>query len=61
MKIGIILSKYAYTPEAYAYEKFLKNNGHQVQLEYELDPNNDVNIYFMGNRPFWKKSSLFNV
>lgn len=55
MKVGITLSKYAYTPEAYAYEKFLKKNGHQVQLEYELDPNNDVNIYFMGNRPFWKK------
>ena len=55
MKVGIPLSKHAYTPEAYAYEKYLKKNGHQVQLEYELDPNNDVNIYFMGTRPFWKK------
>ena len=55
MKVGIPLSKHAYTPEAYAYEKYLKKNGHQVQLDYELDPNNDVNIYFMGTRPFWKK------
>ncbi|AUC06514.1 glycosyltransferase family 4 protein [Acinetobacter lwoffii] len=55
MKIGIPLSKFAYTPEAYAYEKYLKKLGHQVQLDYELDPNNDVNIYFMGARPFWKK------
>lgn len=55
MDIGIPLSKFAYTPEAYAYEKYLKELGHQVQLDYELDPNNDVNIYFMGTRPFWKK------
>ena len=53
--IGIPLSQYAYTPEAYAYEKYLQELGHQVQLDYELDPNNDVNIYFMGVRPFWKK------
>ena len=55
MRIGITLKKSAYTPEAHAYEKYLKNNGHQVQLDYELDPKNDVNIYFMGTRPFWKK------
>lgn len=55
MKVGITLKKSAYTPEAYAYEKYLKKNGHQVQLDYELDPNNDVNIYFMGTRPFWGK------
>lgn len=55
MKIGIPLSHNAYTPEAYAYEKYLKNLGHQVQLDYELDPNNDINIYFMGMRPLWKK------
>lgn len=56
MNIGITISKSAYTPEAYAYEKYLKNLGHHVQLDYELDPNNDVNIYFMGTRPFWKKA-----
>lgn len=56
MKIGIPLSKYAYTPEAYAYEKFLNKHGHSVQLDYELDPNNDLNIYFMGMRPFWKSN-----
>lgn len=55
MKVGIPLSKYAYTPEAYAYKKYLQELGHQVQLDYELDHNNDVNIYFMGTRPFWKK------
>ena len=55
MKVGIPLSKHAYTTEAYAYEKYIKKNGHQVQLDYELDTNNDVNIYFMGTRPFWKK------
>lgn len=55
MNIGIPLSKTAYTPEAYAYEKYLKEMGHQVQLDYELDPNNDINIFFMGIRPFWKK------
>ncbi|ENX26488.1 MULTISPECIES: glycosyltransferase family protein [Acinetobacter] len=55
MKVGIPLSQFAYTPEAYAYEKFLNKHGHSVQLDYELDPNNDLNIYFMGMRPFWKK------
>ena len=55
MNIGITLKKNAYTPEAYAYEKYLKKLGHQIQLDYELDPNNDLNIYFMGTRPFWKK------
>ncbi|WP_340834396.1 glycosyltransferase family protein [Acinetobacter variabilis] len=49
------MSKFAYTPEAYAYEKYLKKLGHQIQLDYELDPDNDINIYFMGTRPFWKK------
>lgn len=56
MKVGITLKTNAYTPEAYAYEKYLQELGHQVQLDYELDPNNDVNIYFMGTRPFWKKN-----
>lgn len=55
MKVGITLKKNAYTPEAYAYEKYLKNLGYQVQLDFELDPDNDINIYFMGTRPFWKK------
>lgn len=53
--IGIPLSKFAYTPEAYAYEKYLKKLGYKVQLDYELDPNNDINIYFMGTRSFWRK------
>lgn len=55
--IGIPLSQYAYTPEAYAYEKYLKLKGHIVQLDYELDPDNDINIYFMGTRPFWNKKN----
>ena len=55
MNIGITLKEHAYTPEAFAYSKFLSELGYQVQLDYKLDPNNDVNIYFMGTRPFWKK------
>lgn len=55
MNIGITLSKHAYTPEAYAYERFLSKLGHSVELDYILDNNNDVNIYFMGARPFWEK------
>ena len=55
MKIGITISINSYTPEAYAYEKYLKNLGHQVELDYDLDPNNDINIFFMGTRPFWEK------
>lgn len=55
MIVGIPLSKFAYTPEAYAYERYLTSKGWQVQLDYELDPNNDINIYFMGMRPLWKK------
>lgn len=54
-QIGITLKPNSYTPEAYAYEKYLSKHGWQVQLDYELDPNNDVNIYFMGMRPFWQK------
>src|SRR5690606_2923229 len=52
---GIPLSHNAYTPEAYAYEQYLTSKGWQVQLDYELDPNNDINIFFMGTRPFWKE------
>lgn len=55
MKIGIPLSRHAYTPEAYAYEKYLSNLGWKVQLDYALDPNNDLNLMFMGVDPFWKK------
>lgn len=57
MYIGITISKNAYTPEAYAYEKYLKSMGHDIQLDYTLDPNNDINIYFMGSRPFWEKNN----
>ena len=47
MNIGIGLKKTAYTPEAYAYEKYLTSKGFKVQLEQEekLDLNNDINIY----------------
>lgn len=57
MYIGVTISKNAYTPEAYAYKKYLESKGHLVQLDYVLDPQNDINIYFMGARPFWKKSN----
>lgn len=56
MRIGVGLKGGAYVPEAYAYDRFLKRKGYDVQLECEasLDPNNDVNIYFMGLRPRWR-------
>lgn len=57
MKVGIGLKECAYTPEAYAYKSYLEFNGISVQLEDEvcIDLNNDINIYFMGIRPFWNK------
>lgn len=56
MNVGIGLKESSYTPEAYAYSKFLSDRGFKVQLEheYKLDLDNDVNIYFMGFSPFWK-------
>ena len=56
MKIGITITENAYTPEAYAYEKYLSSLGHSIQLNYVLEPDNDINIYFMGLRPIWKKN-----
>ena len=57
MQVGIGLKSQAYTPEAYAYADYLTQKGVAVQLEHEslLDLNNDINIYFMGIRPFWEK------
>lgn len=59
MRVGVGLKKYAYTPEAYAYEKFLEKSNVCVQLtlEEQLSPDNDVNIYFMGLRPFWQRNA----
>lgn len=57
MKIGIPLSKSAYTPESYAYHSFLINKGFSVQLDYNLDPNNDINIHYMGLDPIWEKEN----
>ncbi|PRQ62662.1 glycosyltransferase [Vibrio sp. V01_P9A10T6] len=53
MRVGIGLKLGSYTPEAYAYEKFLTENGIEVQLEDEVSLciDNDINIYFMGFRP----------
>lgn len=58
MKVGITISKSAYTPEAFAYERYLTNLGHKVELEYEPNPSNDINIYFMGLRPLWKTEKI---
>lgn len=54
-KIGIPLSNSAYTPESHAYQKYLIRKGHTVQLDYKLDPDNDINLYIMGLKPFWEK------
>lgn len=57
MKIGITLKQTAYTPEAFAYQKYLVAKGHDIQLDLEqnLNPDNDINIFFMGTRSFWKR------
>ena len=57
IKIGIGLNSISYSPEAYAYSNFLESRGYEIQLDNEnkLDPNNELNIYFMGIRPFWKR------
>ena len=54
--VGITISSFSYTPEAYAYKDYLENLGVSVQLSNmnELDPLNDVNIFFMGFKPFRK-------
>lgn len=59
MIIGIGLKENSYTPEAYAYERYLNKNNLQVELclEKNLDPNNDLNLYFMGLDPFWIKKT----
>lgn len=55
MKVGVGLKPFSYSPEAYAYEKYLRLYGVDVEVGYERDINNDndVNIFFMGLRPFW--------
>lgn len=57
MKVGITINSLSYTPEAFAYQTYLTAKGWDVQLaqEEELNLDNDINIYFMGTRPFWKK------
>lgn len=57
MKIGITLKPQAYTPEAFAYKKYLENFGHEIDLNFanELDRKNDINIYFMGVRAFLER------
>jgi hypothetical protein len=59
MNIGIGLKKTAYTPEAYAYERYLISKGLKVQLEQEenLDLNNDVNIRALYSLELWRKIS----
>ncbi|WP_313322032.1 glycosyltransferase family protein [Stutzerimonas nitrititolerans] len=55
MRIGVGLKKHAYTPEAYAYTDYLALKGLDVQLapENDLLYDNDLNIFFMGIKPFW--------
>lgn len=59
--IGITISKFSYTPEAYAYADFLSKKGYEIQLaEAEnLDSDLDVHVYFMGLLPFWKKKGAW--
>lgn len=57
MKIGITINKRSYTPEAYAYKKYLEKHQFSVQLSDVLDDNNDANIYFMGIRSLFNKKN----
>lgn len=52
MKIGIEINNKSYLPEAFAYQKFLLDNGYQVQLAPadDLSTLNDINLFFMGLR-----------
>lgn len=59
MKIGISLKKNSYTPEGFAYQRFLENNGWDVQFDYILDECNDINLYFMGTR-IKKASNIYS-
>ncbi len=65
MKIGITLKPNAYTPEAFAYKRYLEAHGHCIDLNFpdKLDKKNDINIYFMGVRPFWRveKSNAIEI
>ena len=62
-KVGIIINQISYTPEAYAYTKYLRNKGFVVDLNYKgkLEKNNDITINFMGFRPFWKNFFSRNI
>lgn len=63
MKVGISLMRGAYTPEAYAYEKYLMSKGVNVQLDYaeSLCDDNDLNIFFMGLRVGGKKNKALEI
>lgn len=55
--IGITLREHAYTPEAYAYERFLSKAGWKVTLakEEDIPLTVDIAILFMGIKPCWTK------
>lgn len=59
--VGITVNKKSYTPEAYAYERYLKSKMIDVFIAepQELDPTLDIHIYFMGLRPAWKKKGAW--
>lgn len=58
--IGITLSDHAYTPEAFAYEKYLSEAGWNVTLakEEDIPLSVDIAILFMGIKPIWKKKKF---
>lgn len=61
--IGISLKRKYYTPEAFAYGKYLEENGWQVQLDYQesLSYENDITILFMGLDLSWKKNKFKKI
>lgn len=54
----IEISDKAYTPEAYAYSKYLSNHGFNVNLTAEkvCRSEYDIGIRFLGFYPFWKSN-----
>lgn len=56
MYVEIGLKQGSYTPEAFAYQEYLRTHGHSVHLcqEDEMSMSADIRIYFMGFRPCWE-------
>jgi hypothetical protein len=60
VRIGVPVTRTAYTPEAFAYRHHLESRGWEVLLaeQHEIDlARLDLKIIFMGARPAWKRTT----